>query len=81
MKKGTFGKITAALCIGFIVIYTVAVLYNFYVHNSEPTILTPLVYSFFGGELTLLFLKRRHDAPSNKTEGTRVERCGVEQEK
>lgn len=66
LKKGTYGKIIVVACILFIVFYTIATLYAFYVKGIEPTILTPLVYSFFGGELVMLFLKKRQDQKSNK---------------
>ena len=66
MKKGLFSKLVVTGCILFIIFFTLAVLYCFYVHQIEPTIITPLVYSFFGGELVMLFLKKRMDINKEK---------------
>lgn len=66
MKKGLFSKLVVTGCILFIIFFTIAVLYCFYVHQIEPTIITPLVYSFFGGELVMLFLKKRMDINKDK---------------
>jgi hypothetical protein len=60
-SKGLFGKIIVILCIYFIIRYTNKVLTIFENTGVEPTILTPLVYSFFGGELVILFLKKKND--------------------
>lgn len=61
LKKGMFSKICVLGSLLFIVAYTIVITYTFYRHSTEPTILTPLVYSFFGGELVMLFLKKRLD--------------------
>ena len=66
MKKGLFSKLVVTGCILFIIFFTLAILYCFYVHQVEPTIITPLVYSFFGGELVMLFLKKRMDINKEK---------------
>lgn len=68
MKKGTYGKLIVVFCILFIMGYTIATLYSFYKNQAEPTVLTPLVYSFFGGELVMLFLKKRFDQKSNNND-------------
>lgn len=49
-----FNKKIVTFSISFVVIYTIFVMYNFYVHGIEPSVLTPYVYSFFGGELLIL---------------------------
>ena len=71
MPKGVFSKLIVAGCLLFIVLFTIAVLYCFYVHQVEPTIITPLVYSFFGGELVMLFLKKRKDQNNQDKENER----------
>jgi len=58
MQQGVFGKLIVILCLFFIIGYTVVITYVFYKNGIEPAILTPLVYSFFGGELVLLYLKK-----------------------
>lgn len=71
MPKGVFSKLIVTGCLLFIVLFTIAVLYCFYVHQIEPTIITPLVYSFFGGELVMLFLKKRKDQNNQDKENER----------
>jgi len=61
MKKGLFGKLMVVFCLLFIISYTIVITYIFARKGIEPTILTPLVYSFFGGELVILFLKKKND--------------------
>lgn len=77
MPKGIFSKLIVTGCLLFIVLFTIAVLYCFYVHQIEPTIITPLVYSFFGGELVMLFLKKRKDQNNQDKENKRNHKDNV----
>lgn len=57
MNKGCFSKIIVAICILFIMAYTIGSMYMFFRMGSEMTVLTPLVYAFFGTELCMLLVK------------------------
>lgn len=59
--------------IGFVVLYSVAVLWNFVVNGVEPTTLTKCVYGFFAGEVTIaglikLFNIKLIERPKAETE-------------
>lgn len=57
MNKGCFSKIVVVICILFIMAYTLGSMFMFYKVGAEMTVLTPLVYAFFGTELCMLLVK------------------------
>ena len=57
MNKGCFSKIVVVICILFIMSYTLGSMFMFYKVGAEMTVLTPLVYAFFGTELCMLLVK------------------------
>lgn len=59
--------------IGFVVLYSIAVLWNFVVNGVEPSTLTKCVYGFFAGEVTIsglikLFNIKLIEKPKTETE-------------
>lgn len=60
-----FSKIIVSVCIGCIIVYTIAALVAFLVVGAEPETLTLAVYGFFGTELCAMVVNRIFGDPES----------------
>jgi len=78
-KKTRFASKVVIVAIVFVVIYIIADVTMFYVTDLEPSI-TPYVFGFFGGELTLLAAKRIFTKSKKEEEGIATEENSGDEE-
>lgn len=67
-KKTRFASKIVLIAITFVGLYVITDIVMFYINGSEPEI-TPFVFGFFGGELTLLAAKRIFTKNKKEEEG------------